>query len=82
MPESAPQAMGPVHSSATAATIAAAGDAPQASAARRVTIAAATAHATPSVLAIATEAPATHAPAPSSNVHNGAVDPATGRPGL
>ena len=42
IPESPPQAIGPVHSKATAATVATAGDAPHASAARRVTIAAPT----------------------------------------
>ena len=82
MPESPPHAIGPVHSKATAATVATAGDAPHASAARRVTIAAPTAQATPITLTIATEAPATKAPAASSSVHSGAVEPATGRPGL
>ena len=82
MPESPPQATGPVHSSAMAATVATAGDAPQAMAARRVTSAAPTAQATPITLTIVTDAPATYEPAASSSVHSGAVEPATGRPGL
>ena len=82
IPDSAPQANGPLHTSATAATSAAGADAPQASAARRSTSAAASAPATPSVLTMTSEAPATRAPAASSSVQSGAVDPATGTPGL
>ena len=82
IPDSAPQANGPLHTSPTAATSAAGGEAPQASAARRSTSAAISAPATPSVLAMTSEAPATRAPAASSSVQSGAVEPATGTPGL
>ena len=82
MPDSEPQAMGPAHSSATPATTATPGGAPHASAARRVRTAAASAQATPRTLAMPTEAPATTAPPASRSVHSGAVEPATGRPGL
>ena len=82
MPESAPHASAPVHNNATAATRATMGGTPHATAARRVTSAAASPQIAPSVLAVATDAPATTAPAASSSVHSGAVEPATGRPGL
>jgi hypothetical protein len=82
MPDSAPQANGPVHSRAIAATRAIEGGAPKPTAARRATSAAPTAAATPSVLLIATDAPAIRAPAARRSVHSGAVEPETGWPGL
>src|SRR5882724_1639666 len=82
MPESAPQATGPIQTSATAATSATSGRAPQASAARRVRSAAPRVATMPSALAIPSEGEATTAPAASKSVHRGAVDPATGVPGL
>ena len=54
----------------------------QARATRRVTSAAPTVATMPTTLAIASEAEATTAPAPSRSVHRGAVEPAMGTPGL
>src|SRR5713226_1719456 len=82
MPESTPQATGPVHRSATAATSATSARAPQASAARRVRMAAPRVAATPNALAIPSEGEEAAAPAASRSVHRGAVEPATGAPGL
>src|SRR2546426_9852904 len=82
MPESAPQATGPVHRSAMAATSATSVRAPQASAARRVRMATPRVMATPSALAISSEGEEATAPAASRSVQRGAVEPATGVPGL
>ena len=82
IPESAPHANGPLQASAIAPASAAAGGAPHASAARRSSSAAVAAAATPIVLTMTSDAPATRAPAASSSVHSGAVEPATGTPGL
>jgi hypothetical protein len=65
-----------------AAASADAGGAPHASAARRNRSAAPTAAAAPSVFATTRLGPAIQAAAASSSVHNGAVDPETGEPGL
>ena len=82
MPESEPQTTGPIHMSATAATSAASAGAPQASTARRVRRPAPRVTMIPSTFAVQSEAENTVAPAPSSKVQSGAVEPATGRPGL
>src|SRR6267142_1471458 len=57
-------------------------DAPHASAAARVTRAAATVVATPMTFTVTIEGPVTAKPAARRSVHSGAVDPATGTPGL
>src|SRR3990167_347787 len=82
MPESAPHAIGPVQRRPTAASRARGAGAPNAAAARRVRRAAPSAAATPSAFASASDGPRTAAPAASRSVQSGAVEPATGRPGL
>src|SRR5262245_21463909 len=82
IPESEPQTTGPIHMSPAAATSAASAGAPQASTARRVRRPAPSVTTIPSALAVQSEAENTRAPPPSSRVHSGAVDPATGTPGL
>src|SRR5262245_51339876 len=82
IPESDPQAMGPLHSIASAAKSAAGADAPHATAAARVTRPAATVAITPRTFTTRIEGPTTAKASPRRSVHSGAVDPATGTPGL
>src|SRR5262245_26968365 len=82
MPDSAPHAIAPVHAKPIAAPRAASREAPQAIAAWRTTTAEDRPVITPSVFTIATDDPNNATPRASKSVHNGAVDPATGTPGL